>query len=136
MIESQFGDGSSDGLVASASSDAESAKETTICPELADAINAGREAEGLDALAWDDSLATIAEERAEELTNDFSHNGARNCAGEVIGKSSSNDAQSWYEGLYSSGTHRKNMMGKSHKKVGTAYCYCNGFYYVVAVFDH
>ena len=32
MIESQFGPGSSGGLVASTSSDAESAKETTICP--------------------------------------------------------------------------------------------------------
>lgn len=143
MIESQFGAGSSAGATASASSGSSSdsgastaEKTTSTCPALADAINAGRAEEGLDALAWDDSLAALAKARAEELTSDFSHNGARNCAGEVIGKSPSNDAQSWYDGLYSSGTHRKNMMGKSHKRVGAAYCYCNGFYYVVAVFDH
>ena len=35
MIESQFGEGSSGGLVASASSDAGAEKETTLCPELA-----------------------------------------------------------------------------------------------------
>lgn len=135
MIESQFGPGSSDSLVASASSDAGAEKETTLCPELADAINAGREAEGLDAFVWDDSLATLAKERAEELTNDFSHNGMRNCSGEIIGKSPSNDAQSWYEGFCNSSKHRISMMSKGYTNVGTAYCYYNGYYYIVGVFN-
>ena len=76
MIESQFGEGSSDGLVANVSSDAgatEVKKEAIACPEFVDAINAGRAEKELDALAWDDSLAALAKERAEEITSDFSH---------------------------------------------------------------
>ena len=129
MIESQFGPGSSGGLVASTSSDAESAKETTICPELADAINAGREAEGLDALAWDDSLATIAKERSEEITEDLSHNGMRTL--EMLTKSQSGDPETWYNNFYNSKTHRIEMMRRAETKIGAAYCYYKGNYYVI-----
>lgn len=129
MIESQFGPGSSGGLVASTSSDAESAKETTICPELADAINAGREAEGLDALAWDDSLATIAEERSKAITIDLSHRGSSTL--EMLTKSQSGEVQTWYNNFYNSSTHRIEMMGKSKTKIGAAYCYYKGSYYVI-----
>lgn len=132
MIESQFGPGSSGGLVASTSSDAESAKETTICPELADAINAGREAEGLDALAWDDSLATVAEERSEAITIDLSHRGSSTL--EMLTKSQSGEVQTWYNNFYNSSTHRIEMMGKSKTKIGAAYCYYNGSYYVIVTF--
>ena len=132
MIESQFGPGSSGGLVASTSSDAESAKETTICPELADAINAGREAEGLDALAWDDSLATIAEERSKAITIDLSHRGSSTL--EMLTKSQSGEVQTWYNNFYNSSTHRIEMMGKSKTKIGAAYCYYNGSYYVIVTF--
>ena len=129
MIESQFGDGSSDGRVASAASDAGAEKETTLCPELADAINAGREAEGLDALAWDDSLATIAEERSEAITIDLSHRGSSTL--EMLTKSQSGEVQTWYNNFYNSSTHRIEMMGKSKTKIGAAYCYYKGSYYVI-----
>ena len=129
MIESQFGEGSSDGLVASASSDAGAEKATTLCPELADAINAGREAEGLDALAWDDSLATIAKERSEEITEDLSHNGMRTL--EMLTKSQNSDPQTWYNNFYNSKTHRIEMMGRAETKIGAAYCYYKGSYYVI-----
>ena len=129
MIESQFGPGSSGGLVASTSSDAESAKETTICPELADAINAGREAEGLDALAWDDSLATIAEERSKAITIDLSHRGSSTL--EMLTKSQSGEVQTWYNNFYNSIGHRQEMMSKTLTKIGAAYCYYKGSYYVI-----
>ena len=129
MIESQFGEGSSGGLVASASSNAGAEKETTLCPELADAINAGREAEGLDALAWDDSLATVAEERSEAITIDLSHRGSSTL--EMLTKSQSGEVQTWYNNFYNSSTHRIEMMGKSKTKIGAAYCYYNGSYYVI-----
>ena len=136
MIESQFGSGSSDGLVANASSDAGAEKETTLCPELADAINAGRASQDdTKALTWSDSLASLAKERAEELISDFSHNGMRNCTGEIIGKSPNSDAQSWYEGFYNSSKHRISMMSKGYTNVGAAYCYYKGYYYIVGVFD-
>lgn len=129
MIESQFGEGSSDGLVASASSDAVAEKETTLCPELADAINVGREAEGLDALVWDDSLATVARERSEEITEDLSHNGMRTL--EMLTKSQRSDPETWYNNFYNSKTHRIEMMGRAETKIGAAYCYYKGSYYVI-----
>ena len=138
MIESQFGEGSSDGLVANVSSDAgatEVKKEAIACPEFVDAINAGRAEEELDALAWDDSLAALAKERAEEITSDFSHNGVRNCGGEIIGKITNGDVQTWYEGFYNSPKHRITMMSKGYTIVGAAYCYYKGYYYIVGVFD-
>lgn len=138
MIESQFGEGSSVGLVASTSSDAgatEVKKEAIACPEFVDAINAGRAEKELDALAWDDSLAALAKERAEEITSDFSHNGARNCGGEIIGKITNGDVQTWYEGFYNSPKHRITMMSKGYTIVGAAYCYYKGYYYIVGVFD-
>ena len=138
MIESQFGAGSSDGLVASTSSDAgetEVKKEAITCPEFVDAINAGRAEKELDALVWDDSLAALAKERAEEITSDFSHNGARNCGGEIIGKVPNGDVQTWYEGFYNSPKHRITMMSKGNTIVGAAYCYYKGYYYIVGVFD-
>ena len=138
MIESQFGEGSSDGLVANVSSDAgatEVKKEAIACPEFVDAINAGRAEKELDALAWDDSLATLAKERAEEITSDFSHNGVRNCGGEIIGKITNGDVQTWYEGFYNSPKHRITMMSKGYTIVGAAYCYYKGYYYIVGVFD-
>ena len=138
MIESQFGEGSSDGLIASASSDAgatEVKKEVIACPEFVDTINAGRAEKELDALAWDDSLAALAKERAEEITSDFSHNGARNCGGEIIGKITNGDVQTWYEGFYNSPKHRITMMSKGYTIVGAAYCYYKGYYYIVGVFD-
>ena len=129
MIESQFGSGSSDGLVASASSDAGAEKETTTCPALADAINAGREAEGLDALAWDDSLATIAEERSKAITIDLSHRGSSTL--EMLTKSQSGEVQTWYNNFYNSIGHRQEMMSKTLTKIGAAYCYYKGSYYVI-----
>lgn len=138
MIESQFGEGSSDGLVANVSSDAgatEVKKEAIACPEFVDAINAGRAEKELDALAWDDSLAALAKERAEEITSDFSHNGVRNCGGEIIGKITNGDVQTWYEGFYNSPKHRITMMSKGYTIVGAAYCYYKGYYYIVGVFD-
>ena len=138
MIESQFGSGSSDGLVASASSDAvatEVKKEAIACPEFVDAINAGRAEKELDVLVWDDSLAALAKERAEEITSDFSHNGVRNCGGEIIGKITNGDVQTWYEGFYNSPKHRITMMSKGYTIVGAAYCYYKGYYYIVGVFD-
>lgn len=143
MIESQFGAGSSSGATASASSGSSSdsgastaEKTTSTCPALADAINAGRATQDdTKALTWSDSLASLAKERAEELISDFSHNGMRNCTGEIIGKSPSSDAQSWYEGFYNSPKHRISMMSKGYTNVGAAYCYYNGYYYIVAVFN-
>ena len=138
MIESQFGEGSSDGLVANVSSDAgatEVKKEAIACPEFVDAINAGRAEKELDALAWDDSLAALAKERTEEITSDFSHNGVRNCGGEIIGKITNGDVQTWYEGFYNSPKHRITMMSKGYTIVGAAYCYYKGYYYIVGVFD-
>ncbi len=129
MIESQFSSGSSDGLVASASSDTGVEKETTLCPELADAINAGRKAEGLDALAWDDSLATIAEERSKAITIDLSHRGSSTL--EMLTKSQSGEVQTWYNNFYNSIGHRQEMMSKTLTKIGAAYCYYKGSYYVI-----
>ena len=134
MIESQFGSGASDGLVASASSDTgatEVKKEAIACPEFVDAINTGRAEKELDALVWDASLAALAKERAEEITSDFSHNGARNCGGEII----NGDVQTWYEGFYNSPKHKITMMSKGNTIVGAAYCYYKGYYYIVGVFD-
>ena len=55
--------------------------------------------------------------------------------GEIIGKITNRDVQTWYEGFYNSPKHKITMMSKGNTIVGAAYCYYKGYYYIVGVFD-
>ena len=72
---------------------------------------------------------------AEEIVDDFSHNGSRNCSGEIIQKTPSGDVASWFTNFYNSGAHRTSMMGNYHN-AGAAYCKSGSYYYVVVLFDY
>lgn len=73
-------------------------------------LNQKRAEAGLSELSWSDSMASTATERASEIADDFSHSGMRNCNAEIILKSGSGSASSWYDQFYNSSGHRANMM--------------------------
>lgn len=103
-------------------------------------VNQERENHGLDPLPVDDSLMDLAEIRAEEIREEYSHTrldgtnvGAYRC-GENIGRKTSASAQvnSW---MNSEG-HRTNILLDRYHHIGAA-CYQaeNGNYYWVMVFS-
>lgn len=125
--------GSSSGGSSEGSSSTE--KSTSTSRELADYINQKREEAGLSSMTWSDSLASLAAERAEEIVDDFSHNGFRGCSSEIIQKTGSNSASSWYDAFYNSAGHRAAMTNDYNKSVGAAVCHSGSYYYVVVLFD-
>lgn len=94
-----------------------------------------RAEDGRSEIAWSDSLASVAAERAEEIVDDFSHNGARNCNSEIIQKTGSSSVASWYDTFYNSAGHRAAMINSHNKTVGAAVCHSGSYYYVVVLFD-
>lgn len=140
MIDDQVGAGASSGATAetpSGGATQEPEKSTSISTAMVDAINAGREAEGLNALAWNDSLAAQAQIRAEEIVSDFSHSSASgsNASGEIIQKSSSGDVSTWYTNFYNSTGHRDSMMASIYTQAGAAVCKSGNNYYIVVQFE-
>lgn len=127
------GGGSSSGGSSAGSSSTE--KSTSTSAEFVDYLNQKRSDEGKEAMSWSSSLASVAAERAEEIVDDFSHNGSRNCSGEIIQKTPSGDVASWFTNFYNSGAHRTSMMGNYHN-AGAAYCKSGSYYYVVVLFDY
>ena len=127
------GGGSSSGGSSDGSSSTE--KSTSTSRELADYINQKRAEDGRSEIAWSDSLASVAAERAEEIVDDFSHNGARNCNSEIIQKTGSSSVASWYDTFYNSAVHRAAMINSHNKTVGAAVCHSGSYYYVVVLFD-
>lgn len=119
----------------SGSSSASVEKSVASASGFVDYLNQQREAEGLGTLSWDSSMESTAQERASEIVDDFSHNGVRNCNGEILGKLNSSSVSSWYDGFYSSSSHRAIMLGSGWNKVAAAYCKVGSTYYVVALFD-
>lgn len=125
--------GSSSGGSSAGSSSTE--KSTSTSRELADYINQKREEAGLSSMTWSDSLASLAAERAEEIVDDFSHNGFRGCSSEIIQKTGNNSVSSWYDAFYNSAGHRAAMTNDYNKSVGAAICHSGSYYYVVVLFD-
>lgn len=123
------------GSVSEESSGSTLEKSTSDSREFADYLNQKRQEEGSTALAWSDSLAVMARARAEEIVDDFSHNGTKNSGGEIIQKSPSSDVADWFDAFYESGGHRVNMMHRSNSEVGAAVCHYGNYYYIVVLFD-
>ena len=98
-------------------------------------LNQKRAEAGLSELSWSDSMASTATERASEIADDFSHSGMRNCNAEIILKSGSGSASSWYDQFYNSSGHRANMMDDLWGSAAAAYCKVGGNYYLVVMFD-
>lgn len=105
--------------------------------EFVDYLNAQRETAGLPRLEWSDSLAQTAKERSGEIVDDFSHNGSRNCSGEIITQTNSGDVSTWYSNFYNSPGHKAHMMDAGlYTKVGAGVCQAGNRYYVVVLFDY
>lgn len=135
-LAAAMGGGSSSGGSSESSGGATSIeKSTSTSSEFVNYLNQKRAEAGLSMLAWDDSMAETACERAEEIVNDFSHNGSRNCTGENILKTSSSGVSSWYDSFYNSAGHRINMMSDADSKAAAAYCKVGNTYYVVVLFS-
>ena len=129
----QTGGAASSGGSSSGSSSSE--KSTSTSADFVDYLNEKREEAGEPAMSWSSSLASVATERAEEIVDDFSHNGSRNCSGEIIQKTPSGDVASWFTNFYNSGAHRASMMG-NYNNVGAAYCKSGNYYYIVVLFSY
>lgn len=109
-------------------------KSTSLSREFIDYLNQKRAEEGLEVLVWSDSMAGTAQERAEELVNDYSHNGMRNCVGENIYKTASSDVAEWYQAFYDSYGHRVSMMSENINQASAAVCHAGNYYYVAVLF--
>ncbi len=129
------GGSSSGGGSESSGGTASTEKSTSTSSEFVDYLNQKRAEAGIPALAWDDSLASTACERAEEIVSDFSHNGARNCTGEIITGTTSSSVETWYGRFAGSPSHNANMMSDAHSKAAAAYCKVGNTYYVVVLFS-
>ena len=127
------GGGSSSGGSSDGSSSTE--KSTSTSRELADYINQKREEEGKSSMAWSDSLASVAAQRAEEIVDNFSHDTSLNTSYEIIQKSGSGDVARWFDNFYNSAGHKANMMSSHNKSVGAAVCHSGNYYYIVVLFD-
>ena len=93
-----------------------------------------RAQQGVAALSWDDSLASTACERAEEIVSDFSHNGRRNCDGENLYKSTSSSVSAAVSDSAKSGVHNINMTTDAYTRAGAAICHSGNMYYFVVCF--
>lgn len=102
--------------------------------DFVDYLNQKREEEGLSAMAWSDSMAATAKERAEELVDDLSHSKMRDCSGEIIQRSYSGDIAHWFDNFYNSSGHRYSMMNEYNKTAAAAVCKCGSYYYIVVLF--
>lgn len=58
----------------------------------------------------------------------------RNCAGEIIQKTTKNDVAAWFDSFYQSDLHRVNMMSEYNSFIGAAVCQVGGEYYIVVLF--
>ena len=99
-----------------------------------DMQNQLRSAAGAAALAWDDSLASIAQSRCEDIAVDFSHNGAQT-TGENIAVGYA-DAASVIAAWQGSTGHYQNMINTVYTRGAIAHMYDgDGCHYWVAVFE-
>ncbi|MDO4262076.1 MAG: SH3 domain-containing protein [Eubacteriales bacterium] len=130
-----IGGGSGSGGSSSSGAATTTEKSTSLSTAFVDYLNSERAAAGLSELNWSDSMASTALERAEEIVDDFSHSGARNCSGEDITKTSDGSVSHWYENFYNSPTHRVDMLG-NYNNVAAAYCQVGNTYYVVVLFGY
>ena len=99
-----------------------------------DLQNQLRAAVGAAALTWDDSLATIAQSRCEDIAVDFSHNGVQT-TGENIAEGYT-DAASVVAAWQASSGHYQNMISTSYTRGAIGHMYDgDGCHYWVAVFE-
>ena len=99
-----------------------------------DMQNQLRSAAGAAALTWDDSLASIAQSRCEDIAVDFSHNGAQT-TGENIAVGYA-DAASVIAAWQGSSGHYQNMINTVYTRGAIAHMYDgDGCHYWVAVFE-
>lgn len=99
-----------------------------------DLQNQLRSAVGAPALAWDDSLASIAQSRCQAIAVDFSHNGAQT-TGENIAVGYA-DAAAVIAAWQGSSGHYQNMISTGYTRGAIAHMYDgDGCHYWVAVFE-
>lgn len=111
-------------------------KSTSTSAEFVDYLNQKRSEEGKGTLAWDDTLAGLATQRAEEIVDNFSHETSLSVGAEIIQKNPSGSVSSWFDAFYNSSGHRMNMMSDNKRTVGAAYCKCGSYYYIVVLFGY
>ena len=126
--------GSSSGGSSAGSSSTE--KSTSTSAEFVDYLNQKRSEERKGTLAWDDTLAGLATQRAEEIVDNFSHETSLSVGAEIIQKNPSGSVSSWFDAFYNSSGHRMNMMSDNKRTVGAAYCKCGSYYYIVVLFGY
>lgn len=94
-------------------------------------LNAKRVEMGLNPVEWDDTLAAEASKRAQEITINFSHDGANYL--ENIFSGNTGDINDWFEGWWASDGHRLTMMNADLNSCACCFLHKDGQYYVVFV---
>lgn len=96
-------------------------------------MNAERTAAGLNALTWDENIYNFACQRAQEIVNDFSHNGCGGY-GENILYNNTGTADSIHNQWYNSPGHHANYMDADYGSGACAVYVYNGTTYAVENF--
>ena len=93
-------------------------------------LNQQRTAAGLQQISWDDNLAAEAQGRAQEIVNNFSHDGSGNYLENILCITSGSTSD-WYTSWYNSEGHRITMFQEYLSSGGCAFYEVDGTYYVV-----
>lgn len=106
-----------------------------IAQEIWNLVNAERTANGIPALAWDDTVYEFSCQRAQALVNDFSHNGSKKGSdGENILMNYTIDANTLHKQWYNSSGHHSNYMYDGYERGACAVYVYNGNVYAVENF--
>lgn len=111
-------------------------QDAAVSTDFINYLNQERAAEGLGSIAWDENLADEALRRAEEISQNFSHDGAPAGCGEIIATARPDSSESdWYAVWYGSDGHRANMLNDNYVSGACASTVRDGKRYVVALFS-
>ena len=133
--------------------DAPLTNDEELCLKVAELVNEERAARGLSALSYDADLNTIANFRAQELIDSFSHTrpngescftafnevGKNNYTNATMGENiawGQIDAEDVMDSWMNSKGHRAAILSDSYKKIGVGVVKSNGRYYWVQVFSN
>ncbi|MDE7224431.1 MAG: SH3 domain-containing protein [Acetatifactor sp.] len=98
-------------------------------------LNQQRSTVGLGTLTWDDNLAALAEQRAQQIASNYSHDGSPSGCGEIILYTYDSSYSAWYDIWYGSTAHKESMFLSSYEKAACGYYFNGYYYYVVTLFQ-
>lgn len=109
--------------------------EPELVPEMLELVNQARVEAGLDKLVTSERLDKIALQRVQEISRNFSHDGAVTAENIASSSSVSATASRMFNGWMNSKGHKDNILTRGYKAMGCAKYIVNGKSYWVQVFS-